>query len=61
MKGEIDGEEIATAILNGLPSQIESIITKLDALGENSELFSLAIEESRLLQEEQRRTMREES
>lgn len=58
---DIDSQEMTSAILNGLPSQSECIITTLDALGQKSEVFTLDIVKSRLFQEGQCRIMREES
>lgn len=58
MNVDIDGQEMAMAILNGLPEQYENIITALDALGDDIKTFTLDLVKSRLLQEEQRRDMR---
>lgn len=57
---EIDTQEMAMAILNGLPSKYGNIITALDALGadESRSLVTFDVVKSRLLQEEQRFEMR---
>ncbi len=46
------------AVLNGLPERFNSLISALDALGNEDEAFSLDFVKSRLLQEEQRIEMR---
>lgn len=51
---DIDDQEMAMAVLNGLQSKYENIITALDAVGNDSDCFSLDLVKSRLLQEEQR-------
>lgn len=53
----IEDDEVAMAVLNGLPAKYGNIITALDALGDNS-TFTLEFVKSRLLQEEQRNSMR---
>lgn len=58
MNVKIDSKEMAMAIPNGLPQKYENIITTLDALGDNSDSFTLETVKSRLLQEEQRREQR---
>lgn len=55
---EIDEKEQAMAILNSLPSQYKNNMTTLDALRDDSDIFTLDVVKSRLLQEEQRRSMR---
>lgn len=57
MEVDIDSKEIAIAILNGLPSEYESLITTLDALEDDKNLFTLELIKSRLLQEEKRKEM----
>lgn len=54
---QVDDEEVAMAVLNGLPTTYGNIITALDALGDDSK-FTLEFVKSRLLQEEQRNNMR---
>lgn len=56
---ESDSQKLDMVILNRLSPQFKSIITTLDALGENSELFTLDVVKGRLLKEEQRRKMPE--
>ncbi len=55
---DIDDKEMAMAVLNGLPERFNSLISELDALGNEDEAFSLDFVKSRLLQEEQRIEMR---
>lgn len=45
------------AILNGLSTQYENIVTTLDALGEDSEIFTLKVVKSPLLREGQRQSL----
>lgn len=59
MDVEIDGNEMAMTTLNGLPVQYEILITALDALGDENKSFTLDTVKSQLLQEEQRREMRD--
>ena len=59
MKVDVDDKEVAMAILNGLPSSYDNLIVALDALGNEDKLFSVDLVKSRLLQEEQRASMRE--
>ncbi len=55
---EIDDKELAMAVLNGLPKRFETIITALDAIGDDDPSFTFAKVRSRLLQEEKRCAMR---
>ncbi len=57
----IDDKEIAMAVLNGLPPRFETIITALDAIGDDNASFTFDKVRSRLLQEERRSTMRTKS
>lgn len=57
MKVDIDGQEMAMAILNGLPEQYKNIIAAIDSLGDDIKTFTLNLVKSRLVQEEQRRDM----
>ncbi len=59
MNVDIDDKEIAMAALNGLPSNYESLIVALDALGNDDDTFTFDLVKSRLLQEEQRSNDRE--
>lgn len=61
MRVVIYSQGMAKAILNGLPSQFESIIITIDTSGESSELFNLDIVKSILPHKEKRETMREGS
>ena len=54
----IDDTEMAMALLNGLPEQFESLISALDALGDEDEALSFEHVKSRVMQEEQRIGMR---
>ena len=56
---DVDDQETAMAVLNGLPPRYDSLIVALDALGNEDRLFTLDFVKSRLLQEEQRSNMRE--
>ena len=58
MSVEIDDKEIAMAVLNGLPSRFDNLIVALDALGNEDKVFGLEFVKSRLLQEEQRESMK---
>ena len=58
MNVHIDDIEMALAVLNGLPERFGSLISALDALGNDDDTFSLDLVKSRLLQEEQRMDMR---
>ncbi|CDF32368.1 unnamed protein product [Chondrus crispus] len=58
MSVEIDDKEIAMAVLNGLPSRFDNLIVALDALGNEDKVFELEFVKSRLLQEEQRESMK---
>ncbi len=55
---DIDDKEMAMTVLNGLPARFNSLISALDAFGNEDEAFSLDFVKSRLLQEEQRIEMR---
>ncbi len=55
---EIDDKEMAMAVFNGLSERFNSLISALDALGNEDETFSLDFVKSRLLQQEQRMEMR---
>eukprot|EP00171_Calliarthron_tuberculosum_P000627 IDg627t1 len=57
----IDDKEMAMAVLNGLPQRFETIITALDAIGDDDISFTFDKVRGRLLQEEKRFTMRESS
>eukprot|EP00171_Calliarthron_tuberculosum_P000903 IDg903t1 len=57
----IDDKELSMAILNGLPSSYGTIITALDAIGDEDDSFTFDKVRSRLLQEEQRRSLRASS
>ncbi len=48
----IDDKEMAMAVLNGLPKRFETIITALDAIGDDDPSFTFDKVRSRLLQEE---------
>lgn len=61
MQVEIDEKELAMAVLNGLPSQYQPIITALDAIGDDDESFTFSKVRSRLLQEEKRIQIRTKS
>ena len=58
MNVEIDDKEIAMAVLNGLPPRFDNLIVALDALGNEDKVFGLEFVKSRLLQEEQRESMK---
>ncbi|CDF39892.1 unnamed protein product [Chondrus crispus] len=58
MSVEIDDKEIAMAVLNGLPPRFDNLIVALDALGNEDKVFGLEFVKSRLLQEEQRESMK---
>ena len=60
MKVTIDDEEMAMALLNGLPERYDSLISALDALGDEK-TFTFEFVKSRLLQEEQRTQQRIEA
>eukprot|EP00171_Calliarthron_tuberculosum_P023184 IDg23184t1 len=55
---DIDDNEMAMALLNGLPDRFDSLISALDALGNEDKIFTFEFVKSRLLQEEQRADMR---
>ncbi len=50
----IDDKEMAMAVLNGLPPRFGTIITALDAIGDDDPSFTFDKVRSRLLQEEKR-------
>lgn len=54
----IDEKEMAMAVLNGLPDRFQSIITALDAIGDDDDSFTFDKVRSRLLQEEIRSQIR---
>ena len=56
----IDDEELAMAVLMGLPSRFDNLIVALDALGD-TEKFTFDYVKSRLLQEEQRADIRDKT
>lgn len=58
MDVEIDDKELAMAVLNGLPPRFGTIITALDAIGDEDESFTFDKVKSRLLQEEKRASLR---
>eukprot|EP00171_Calliarthron_tuberculosum_P006086 IDg6086t1 len=49
---------MAMALLNGLPDRFDTLISALDALGNEDKIFTFEFIKSRLLQEEQRASMR---
>ena len=55
---DIDDQEIAMTVLCGLPPRFDNLISALDALGDDPELFTLDFIKGRLLQEEQRSEIR---
>ena len=61
MNVHIDDKEMAMAVLNGLPPRFDNLIVAPDALGNEEKVFSLDFVKSRLLQEEQRESMKNES
>jgi hypothetical protein len=54
----IDEEEVAMAVLNGLPPKYDHLIVVLDTMGDDAKL-TLQFTKSRLMQEEQRSDERE--
>ncbi len=54
----IDDKEKAMTVLNGLLKRFETIITDLDAIGDDDYSFTFDKVRSRLLQEEKRSAMR---
>eukprot|EP00171_Calliarthron_tuberculosum_P009826 IDg9826t1 len=54
----IDDNELAMSFLNGLPERFDSLISALDALGDNDKIFSFNYVISRCEQEEQRHSQR---
>lgn len=57
MTVEIDSEELAVAFMYGLQLQYENIFTTIDALCEDSEIFTLEVAESQLFYKEKRRSL----
>ena len=57
MDVKIDEKEMAMAVLNGLPSSFRTLITALDAIGDDDPSFAFDKVRSRLLQEERRTSM----
>ncbi len=57
----MDDKEMAMAALNGLPPRYGTIIAALDAIGDDDPSFTLDKVRSRLLQEENRSTLRKVS
>lgn len=57
MDVSIDDKKMGTAVLNGLPSRFETIITAMDAIVEDETSFIFYKVRSRLLQEEKRYNM----
>lgn len=55
---KIDSKKLAMTILYGLPSQYENVVTSLNALGRDSEIFTFEVVKSRLIQEKQRQSLR---
>ena len=56
----VDDQEMAMALLNGLPDRFDSLISALDALGNDEEQFTFEFVKSRCQQEEQRHIKRDE-
>ena len=56
----VDDQEMAMALLNGLPDRFDSLISALDALADDQELFTFEFVKSRCQQEEQRHIKRDE-
>jgi len=54
---DIDDKEMAMAVLNGLPKSFRTLITALDAIGDDDPSFTFDKVRSRLLQEERRSIM----
>lgn len=54
----IDDKELAMAVLNGVPSRFETIITALDAIGDDEASLTFDKVPGRVLQEEERFSMR---
>jgi hypothetical protein len=55
---EINDNEMAMALLNGLPDRLDGLISALDALGNEDKIFTFEFVKSWLLQEEQRTDIR---
>ncbi len=58
---DIDDQELAMAVLNGLPERFDSLICAFDVLENESDTFTLEFVKSRLLREEQRMKVRMEA
>eukprot|EP00171_Calliarthron_tuberculosum_P023309 IDg23309t1 len=54
----VDNNEMAMALLNGLPEKFDSLISALDAIGSDDQLFTFEFVSSRCEQEEQRQSQR---
>ena len=57
---KIDDEEMAMGLLNGLPDRFDGLISALDALGDDTKVFTFDFVLSRCEQEEQRHTQRDQ-
>lgn len=55
----IDDQEMAMTLLNGLPERFDGLISALDALGDDEKLFTFEFVKSRCQQEEQRHIQRD--
>ena len=58
MNVTIDESEMAMALLNGLPDQYNSLISALDAIGNEDDKLEFDHVKARIMQEEQRMSMR---
>ena len=58
MSVNIDDAEMAMAMLNGLPERFDGLISALDAIGDDNEVFTFEYVVSRCQQEEQRHIQR---
>ena len=58
MSVNIDDAEMAMAMLNGLPERFDGLISALDAIGDDNEVFTFEYVISRCQQEEQRHIQR---
>ncbi len=54
----LDDKVKAMAVFNGFPKRFETIITAIDAIGDNDPSFTFYKAQSRLLQEKKRSSMR---
>eukprot|EP00171_Calliarthron_tuberculosum_P009009 IDg9009t1 len=54
----VDNNEMAMALLNGLPEKFDSLICAIDAIGDDEKLFTFEFVLSRCEQEEQRQSQR---